>query len=242
MIKRRHDRLRDSDRLFVHRLGQFPRKPNRWLEGFRIAAALIIRAWLRIYHRFEIVGEQQLRTNRSLVLIANHSSHLDILCLLAALPLRKLQRAFPVAAADYFFHSVARTWIAAVVLNALPFGRQLHVRRSLGICAELISQPGNILIIFPEGTRSTNGQPQQFKLGVGALVAGRDVTVVPCWLQGTFEAWPKGQRLPRPKKVRLIIGNARNFARCGTEKHEIGSIASSLGSAVQQLARAHGTQ
>jgi len=31
MIKRRHDRLRDSDRLFVHRLGQFPRKPNRWL-------------------------------------------------------------------------------------------------------------------------------------------------------------------------------------------------------------------
>lgn len=241
MINRHHDWLRESDRRFVRRLGQFPRKSNRWIEGFRVTAALIIRTWLRFYHRFEIVGGQQLRTNRPLVIVANHASHLDILCLLAALPLRKLSRAFPVAAADYFFHSVARTWIAAVVLNALPFGRQVHVRRSLSICAELISQPGNILIIFPEGTRSTNGHPQEFKLGVGALVAGRDVTVVPCRLQGTFEAWPKGQRFPRPKKVRVIVGNPRNFARCGTEKHEIAAIASSLGSAVQQLARAHGS-
>jgi len=56
--------------------------------GLRSIVALIIRGLLRIYNRFEIIGHENLRTNRSLVIVANHCSHLDTLCLLAALPLR----------------------------------------------------------------------------------------------------------------------------------------------------------
>ena len=82
--------------------------------GLRSLVALIIRALLRIYCRFEIIGDEHLRRNRSFVLVANHSSHLDTVCLLAALPLRRLHRAFPAAAADYFFKSVPRPWVAAV--------------------------------------------------------------------------------------------------------------------------------
>jgi len=85
----------------------------------RALIALVIRGWLRVYHRFEIVGHENLRTNRSLVIVANHSSHLDTLCLLAALPLRKLHRAFPAAAVDYFFQSVPRTFVAAIALAQL---------------------------------------------------------------------------------------------------------------------------
>ena len=48
--------------------------------GLRALIALIIRGWLRVYHRFEIIGHENLRTNRSLVIVANHSSHLDTLC------------------------------------------------------------------------------------------------------------------------------------------------------------------
>ena len=70
--------------------------------GLRSLVALIIRGLLRIYHRFEIIGAENLPNDESFVLVANHSSHLDTLCLLAALPLRRLHRAFPVAAEDYF--------------------------------------------------------------------------------------------------------------------------------------------
>ena len=140
--------------------------------GLRAIAALIIRALLRIYNRFEIVGHEHLRTNRSFVIVANHSSHLDTICLLAALPLRKLHRAFPVAAADYFFKSVPRTWVATVIVNALPFARQVRVRQSLSICCRSCSAiPGNILIIFP---RARDRQPERFRNsnpGIGALVA-----------------------------------------------------------------------
>src|SRR4029077_12222066 len=108
--------------------------------------AVIIRAGLRAYHRFEIVGHENLRTNRSLVIVANHCSHLDTLCLLAALPLRKLHRTFPAAASDYFFQSVPRLWIAAVIVNALPFARQMRVRQSLSLCEQLLTSPGTILI------------------------------------------------------------------------------------------------
>jgi 1-acyl-sn-glycerol-3-phosphate acyltransferase len=240
MRKRYFDSACGSDHVSFERLRRFPAEQSMLANGLRAVAALIIRGWLRVYHRFEIVGQDQLRTNRSLVIVANHSSHLDTLCLLSALPLRSLHRAFPVAAADYFYQNGPRLWIAGV-LNALPFGRKLQVRRSLSICADLISDTGNILIIFPEGTRSTTGQTQEFKPGVGALVAGRDVTVVPCYLHGAFEAWPKGKRLPRPKKVRLIIGAPRKYAACSTDKGEISSIAAELRAAVEKLGKRYGS-
>jgi len=237
MKKWHYDSASDLDQTLVERLRRFPREPDMLVYGVRSLAALLIRAWLRAYHRFEIIGHEHLRTNRSFVVVANHCSHLDTLCLLAALPLRKLHRAFPAAAADYFFQSVPRIWIAAVVVNALPFSRQTHVRQSLSICRELLANPGNVLIIFPEGTRSQTGETRDFKSGIGALVAGRDVNVFPCYLQGAFGAWPKGRRLPRPGKVRLIVGAPRNYQAHGSEKSDVCAIASELCDAVKELRR-----
>ena len=158
----------DLDQTLIERLRNFPRQPDMLVYGLRSLVALIIRGLLRTWCRFEIVGEEHLRNNRSFVLVANHSSHLDTVCLLAGLPLRRLHRAFPAAAADYFFKSVPRTWIATVIVNALPFARQTHVRHSLAICRELLANAGNVLIIFPEGTRSITGEIREFKAGIGA--------------------------------------------------------------------------
>jgi 1-acyl-sn-glycerol-3-phosphate acyltransferase len=234
-----YDSAQDVALTVIDRMRRFPREPDMLVYGLRSVVALIIRAWLRIYFRFEIVGHKHLRTNRALVMVANHSSHLDTLCLLAALPLRRLHRAFPAAAEDYFFRSVPRTWFAAVIVNALPFARQANVRQTLNVCAELLNAPGNILIIFPEGTRSKDGCLQEFKCGIGALVAGRDVTVVPCHLEGAFRAWPKGKRLARPKKVRLIVGAPRNYASRHADKIDICTIASELESAVRELGKSN---
>ena len=229
----------DLDQGLTQRLRNFPRQPDMLVYGVRSLVALVIRGLLRTYCRFEIIGEEHLRNNRSFVLVANHSSHLDTVCLLAGLPLRRLHRAFPAAAADYFFKSVPRTWIATVIVNALPFARLAHVRQSLAICGELLATAGNVLIIFPEGTRSKTGELQEFKAGVGALVAGRDVSVLPCYLDGAFRAWPKGKRIPRPHKVRLIIGAPRNYVTMPSDKNSSAAIAAELRNAVQQLAQHH---
>ena len=241
MKKWRYAIAQDVERTPLERLRQFPREPDMLVYGLRSLGALIIRALLRVYNRFEIVGHENLRTNRSLVIVANHCSHLDTLCLLAALPLRKLHRAFPAAASDYFFQSVPRLWIAAVIVNALPFARQMRVRQSLSLCQQLLDNPGTILIIFPEGTRSTTGEVGEFKSGIGALLAGRDVPAVPCFIDGSFRAWPKGRRLPRPRKVRLIIGAPRNYRTRTADKVDVCAIASELRDAVNELRPANGS-
>jgi 1-acyl-sn-glycerol-3-phosphate acyltransferase len=241
MKKWRYDSARDLDRAPIDRLRQFPREPDMLVYGLRSLCALIIRGLLRVYNRFEIVGHENLRTNRSLVIVANHCSHLDTLCLLAALPLRKLHRAFPAAASDYFFHSVHRVWAAAVLVNALPFGRQVGVRQSLSLCQELLANSGTILIIFPEGTRSTTGEVGEFKSGIGALVAARDVPVVPCFVDGSFRVWPKGKRLPRPRKVRLIVGAPRNYCTRTADKMDVCAIAAELREAVNELRPTNGS-
>ena len=230
------------DQAPINRLRQFPREPDMLVYGLRSLGALIIRELLHIYNHFEIIGHQNLRTNRSLVIVANHCSHIDTLCLLAALPLRKLHRAFPAAASDYFFQSIPRLWAAAILVNALPFARQARVRQSLSLCRELLANPGTILIIFPEGTRSTTGEVGEFKSGIGALVAGRDVAVAPCFIDGSFQAWPKGKRFPRPRKVRLIVGTPRNYCNHGTDKIDICAIAAELRDAVNQLGLANGSR
>lgn len=176
----RYDTARDLDQTIVERLRRFPREPDMLVYGLRSLAALGLRVWLCFYHRLEVMGREHLPTEGSFVLVANHTSHLDTLCLLSVLPLKKLHRAFPAASVDYFFTSVPRIAIAAVVVNALPFDRKVHTHQSLSLCKELLANPGNILILFPEGTRSTTGVIGEFKPGIGLLLAGIDVPVLPC--------------------------------------------------------------
>jgi len=233
----KYETAEDLDQPLTERLRSFPRKPDIFVYGLRSLAALAIRSWLRTYHRLRITGRENLPAEESFVLVANHSSHLDALCLVSALPLRKLHRVFPAAAADYFFKSLPRTWIAAAVVNALPFAREVHVRQSLALCDQLLRNPGNVLILFPEGTRSTTGELGRFKSGIGMLLAGRDVPVVPSYLDGAFRAWRKGQWLPRPAKVSLRLGPARSFGHLSPGKESACLIAGELQTAVHQLSK-----
>jgi 1-acyl-sn-glycerol-3-phosphate acyltransferase len=226
----------DLDQPTVERLRRFPREPDMLVYGLRSAVALVLRAWLKLYHRLEITGFEHLPREGSFIMAANHASHLDTLCLLAALPLRKLHRAFPAAAQDYFFVSVPRLAMAAIVVNALPFGRQKNIRHSLDLCRQLLANPGNILILFPEGTRTATGQIGEFKPGIGLLVAGTNIPVVPCHLHGAYAAWPKWKLWPRPRKVRLQIGPPRAYASPLPGKESSEQIGHDLRQAICDLA------
>ena len=91
----------------------------------------------------------------------------------------------------------------AVVINGLPFDRKVNGEESLAVCRKLLETPGNILILFPEGTRSETGDLSRFRSGIGRLVEGTDVPVIPCYLEGAFQALPKGAFVPRPTKLTL---------------------------------------
>ena len=75
----------------------------------------------------------------------------------------------------------------------------------------LVGEPC-VFLLFPEGARTRDGNYLRFKPGVGMLVAGSDVPVVPCHLRGTFEACPAGRIFPRPHKITINIGQPLSFA------------------------------
>lgn len=214
------------------------REPGWLVRGVRSTAAVVVRAWLRVYDRLTIVGRGNLPAERSFILVANHASHLDTLCLLSALPLKKLHRAFPLGASDYFCVNPLRNLLARVFVNVMPIDRQVPFWTNLCVCAHLLQTPGTVLIVFPEGTRTGGQELGEFKQGVGLLAAGRDIPVVPCHLAGTDAALPKGSWLPRPKAVRLTIGTPRVYAHLPASKESRTHICAELREAVMALGSA----
>lgn len=230
-----YDTAKDLDKSVVERLRGFPREPDMWVYGLRSLAALLIRGFLKLYHRIEVSGRENLPPEGSFILVANHTSHLDALSLASILPLNKLHRTFPAAAADYFFTSVSRVAFSAIVINALPFKRQAQAQQSLGLCRKLLETPGNVLVIFPEGTRSATGELGEFKPGIGLLAAASPAPVLPCYISGGHKCWPRDKWLPRPGKLKIVIGKPRSYASYTLDKPSVLGLCQDLRQAVVDL-------
>jgi 1-acyl-sn-glycerol-3-phosphate acyltransferase len=227
----------DIDETVSEHLRNFPRQPNMLMYAIRSIVALLLRGWMRVFHRMHIEGRENLPESGSFVLVCNHTSHLDTLCILCSVPLKRIHRTFPAAAADYFFSSLPRSAVSAILINALPFDRKVKGAESLTVCSQLLDNEGNILVIFPEGTRTTTGDMGRFRSGIGRLVVGTDLAVVPCHLGGGMKAWPKGKAFPRPHRLRLRIGTPRTYAHLAKTSESVREICRDLQESVAELGR-----
>lgn len=194
------------------RRASLDREPGPMAATSGWAWRLGVRLYLRSIHRLRVRGREHLPLSPPYVLVANHASHLDALVLAAAVPPRVGGRLFPLAAGDTFFATPAVSAFAAGVLNALPMWRDRTGAHALDTLRDRLAQDGCVYVLFPEGTRSRTGAMGAFKPGLGHLVAGTDVPVVPCWLEGTHRAFPPERRLPRPARVGLTVGPPLTFA------------------------------
>ena len=196
----------------------------------------LVRSYFAIAHRLSIVGLENLPAHGPFVLAANHCSHLDALALGAALRPRHRECAFPIAAGDVFFQSNVTSTFSAIMLNALPMWRKNCGPHALADLRQKLQDERAIFIIFPEGGRTRTGSMMPFKHGLGMLVAETNVPVVPCGLIGAFEALPPNRKVPRPVRIKLIIGEPLNFAATPNNREGWSQIARSLESSVHKLA------
>lgn len=195
----------------------------------------LVRGYLRTVHRLTVTGLEHLPP-APFVMVANHASHLDALTLATALPRSLGRKAFALAAGDTFFTSTPLALFAAYTINALPVWRKQTTPEDLDGMRQRLTEDGAVLILFPEGTRSRDGSMGRFRPGVGALVAGRPIPVVPCWLQGAYAAWPAQRRLPRPGKLALTIGPPLTFPDTAPDRAGMLLVASECEAAVRALA------
>src|SRR5216117_2551458 len=195
----------------------------------------MLRIYFAVAHRLAIEGREELQAQGAFVLAANHCSHLDALALGAALTPRHRERAFPIAAGDVFFQSNVTSTFSAIMLNALPMWRKNCGSHALADLRQKLREEKSIFIIFPEGGRSRDGSMKPFKHGLGMLVAETNVPVVPCGLVGTFQALPPHRKLPRPLAIKLVIGDALEFASTANDRNGWSQIAATAESAVRDL-------
>jgi 1-acyl-sn-glycerol-3-phosphate acyltransferase len=204
--------------------------------GWRI----ISRLYLRLYHRLTVHGIEHVPPTPPFVLVANHTSHLDALVLAAALPWKLRRFAFPIAAGDTFFETKATTVFAAMMLNALPMWRKRCGAHGMAeLRSRLVEEPA-IYLLFPEGTRSRTGEIGAFKPGLGMLLGGADVPVIPCHLSGALEALPPGGRWPKPAKLVLRMAAPLRFGSLPNDKTGWRTISEQLEAAVRNLAEFKG--
>jgi 1-acyl-sn-glycerol-3-phosphate acyltransferase len=184
----------------------------------------------------QIIGREHLPAEPPFILVANHASHLDALLLTAALPLRWRDQTFPIAAQDVFFESHPLAAFAATFMNAFPISRRAIIGHGLAVLRERMLDERCIFIIFPEGTRTRDGKMNRFKSGVGMLAAASSVPVIPCYIQGAFEAAPPNGWLLRPTRLTVRLAPKQVFADLPNDRSGWDICAKRLENAVLELA------
>jgi 1-acyl-sn-glycerol-3-phosphate acyltransferase len=150
------------------------------------------------------------------IFVANHSSHLDTPTILRAIPRKWRTRTAVAAAADYFYDSRWKANAVALLFNTTPLGRQGgglgqgasdHVDR-------LIDERWNLLM-FPEGTRSRDGEIGKIRSGAAVIAAQHGIDIVPIHVHGTHDAMPPGQNWPKRRRGGLLSRRHKVEVRFG---------------------------
>ena len=141
------------------------------------------------------------------IYFANHQSHLDWVLIWAALPRDLRMHTRPIAARDYWTSSRFKQWLTSAVFNAVYVDRlRTDDQDPLEPLAEALER-GDSLVIFPEGTRSSAGEPMPFKSGLYHLAQKfPQAVLIPCWIDNVQRVMPKGEVLPVPILCSVTFG------------------------------------
>lgn len=176
--------------------------------GWTQRAAAAIARWLAgWYFSLEVRGLEHLPDSEPVLLCANHASHADTY-VLACGTRRHSRRLVFLAARDYFFRHRWQSGLIRRLICLMPFERShgmaaaKHNLHLLAACRDA----RRIIVLFPEGTRSPDGTLREFKPGAAMFAEKLGLRVVPCRLEGTFAALPKGRNVPRRTPIRVTFG------------------------------------
>jgi long-chain acyl-CoA synthetase len=190
-----------------------PRGP--FLSGLARALSALNRGLLRAVFRVQVEGLERLPAEGPYLLTPNHASYLDPFALGAVLPWARLQDLHWAGWVGLLFRGPL-TRLFSRVFRVLPVDPERGLTSTLTL-GRAVLERGDPLVWFPEGQRSPDGRLHGFLPGVGLLLERTGVPAVPVWIEGAYQAWPLGQRLPRPHPIRIRIGAPLTLADLGPE-------------------------
>lgn len=170
---------------------------------------LIARPVARFLTGADVTGREHLPLKGPAIVAANHNSHVDTLLLLTIFPSRALQRVRPAAASDYFLRDPVIGWFSRNLIGIVPVARdKAKTGEDVLAPAREALAAGDIVVVFPEGTRGdASDEMARLKSGVARLAeAFPEAPVTPVWIQGAGRVLPKGEAIPVPMNCAVLVG------------------------------------
>jgi 1-acyl-sn-glycerol-3-phosphate acyltransferase len=162
------------------------------------------RAVFKIYFRWRVYNPERVPLNGGVILAANHASYIDPPLVGAG-----VRRMINFLARETLFHvpglaAILRSW------QVVPVDRDAGTGRGLKTILKRLEQ-GGAIILFPEGTRTRDGNFQPARSGIGLTVIKSSAPVVPVRVFGTYEAYGRRRKFPRPMGLQVKYGKPLLF-------------------------------
>ncbi|MBT2439118.1 1-acyl-sn-glycerol-3-phosphate acyltransferase [Streptomyces sp. ISL-36] len=180
---------------------------------YRLLKYVLLGPFLRLLFRPRIEGLEHIPEEGAAIVAGNHLSFSDHFLM----PVVLKRRITFLAKQEYFTGPGLKGRLTAAFFRSagqIPVDRsgkeagQAAIREGLGVLAK-----GELLGIYPEGTRSHDGRLYKGKVGVAVMAIRAGVPVIPCAMVGTFEIQPPGQVVPRVRRVTVRFGAPLDFSR-----------------------------
>ena len=144
-------------------------------------------------------GRENIPTSGGVLVVSNHQSHFDPPLVGMGVP-----RRMNYLARDTLFSFAPFRWLIHSV-DAIPIDRE-----GIGLSGIKESlrrlKRGEMVVVFPEGTRTRDGEIAPFRPGFTALASRSGAAILPVAIEGAFAAWPREQKLPGPGRIRVRYG------------------------------------
>ncbi len=161
---------------------------------------VVLRAWLRWKFHVKVQGVEHVPANGGVIIASNHASYLDPPLL--GVPVKHRQVRY--MARDTLFRNPVVSWVFHHI-GVVPLSREKGDIGAIKTAISLLKE-GACVGLFPEGTRTTTGELQPAKGGIGFLIAKAGVPVVPAYIGGSFEAYPKGAKKMISHPITITYG------------------------------------
>lgn len=187
--------LRQSELIEANKEKRGPPFVNKyWYEFSRVWVRLVAWAFFRIRYS----GAENIPREGPVLLVSNHQSHLDPPLIGAGVPRTVSYLARKTLFSNRFFAQLIRSYGAIPLDLEKPIGGLKEGLRRL--------RCGDAVVIFPEGTRSPDGEVHPFRKGFRMLAVRSRAVIVPVAIDGAYQAWPRSKKLPRPGRVTVFFG------------------------------------
>jgi long-chain acyl-CoA synthetase len=174
----------------------------------RVGNAVVDLAQDKLYDgvlKTQIEGESNVPMHVNFIVAPNHTSHIDTGLVKKALGKEVAEQTVAVAAADYWFDTKYKRAYMNNFTTLVPIERTGSLRQSLRHVTQILNDGYNALI-FPEGGRQESGQIAEFKPIIGYLALNQKIGILPIYIWGTYEAFPKGMIIPPTTSIGAKVG------------------------------------